>query len=100
MFLDPQDGLYVFEVTLGFSTDGEKQYTTPYLVQADDIEEAEEKVLGCIDELDLEQDVWIEELSEPHDAEEYSQRIEDGEAEPFSLLEEVTEEEFRDLLGY
>jgi len=100
MFLDLQDGLYIFEVILGFSADGEKQYTAPYLVQADDIEEAEEKVLGYIDGLDLEQDVWIEELSEPHDAEEYSQSIEDGEAKPFSLLEEVTEEEFRDLLGY
>lgn len=100
MFLDPQDGLYVFEVSLGFSADGEKQYTTPYLVQADDIEEAEEKVLGYIDGLDLEQDVWIEELSEPYEAEKYSQIIEDGEIEPFSLLEEVTEEEFRDLVGY
>lgn len=100
MYLDPQDGLYVFEVTLGFKADGEKQYTTPYLVQADDIEEAEEKVLGYIDGLDLDQDMWIEELGEPYDAEEYSRSIEDGEAEPFSLLEEVTEEEFRDLLGY
>jgi len=100
MFLDPQEGLYVFEVTLGFSTEGEKQYTAPYLVQADDIEEAEEKVLGYLDGLDLEQAVWIEELSEPFDTEEYSQNIEDGEAEPFSFLEELTEEEFRELLGY
>jgi hypothetical protein len=69
-------------------------------VQADDVEEAEEKVLGYIDGLDLEQEVWIEELSEPYDAEEYSRSIDDGEAKPFSLLEEMTEEEFRDLLGY
>ena len=100
MFLDPQEGLYVFEVALGFRADGEKQYTTPYLVQADDLEEAEEKVLEYVDDLDLDQDVWIEEISEPFEIEEYTQRLEDGDAEPFPMLGELTEEEFRDLLGY
>jgi len=100
MFLDPQEGLYVFEVALGFNIDGEKQYTTPYLVQADDLEEAEEKVLECIDDLDFDQVIWIEEISEPFDIEEYTQHLEDGDAEPFPMLGELTEEEFRDLLGY
>lgn len=100
MFLDPQEGLYVFEVALGFNTDGEKQYTTPYLVQADDLEEAEEKVLEYIDDLDFDQGIWIEELSDPFEIEEYAQRVEDAEAEPFPMLSDLTEEEFRDLLGY
>ena len=100
MILDPQEGLYVFEVTLGFNAEGEKQYMTPYLVQADDLEEAEEKILEYLDDLDMDQEFWIEEMSEPSDIEEYAQRIEDGDAEPFLMLNELTEEEFRDLLGY
>ena len=100
MFLDPQEGLYVFEVALGFNADGEKQYTTPYLVQADDLEEAEQKVLEFVDDLDLEPDIWIEEISEAFDIEQYAQRLEDGEVESFPMLGELTEEEFKDLLGY
>lgn len=100
MFLDPQEGLYVFEVVLGFESEGEKQYLTPYLVQADDAEEAEEKVLEYLDDLDLDQEFWIEEMNEPADIEEYAQRIEEGDAEPFPMLNELTEEEFKDLFGY
>lgn len=100
MLLDPQEGLYVFEVALGFNIDGAKEYTTPYLVQADDPEEAEEKVLEYIDDLDFDQEIWIEEMSEPFDIEEYARHLEDGDAEPFPLLGELTGEEFRDMVGY
>ncbi|MDY0041884.1 MAG: hypothetical protein RBS57_16345 [Desulforhabdus sp.] len=100
MILDPQEGLYVFEVTLGFNAEGEKRYTTPYLIQADDIEEAEEKVLEYLDDLDMDQAFWIEEMSEPSDIEEYARHIEEAEAESFPILDELTEEEFRDMLGY
>jgi len=100
MILDPQEGLYVFEVTLGFKAEGEKRYTTPYLVQADDLDEAEEKVFEYLDDLDMDHEFWIEEMSEPSDIEEYAHHIEEGEAEASPMLDELTEEEFRDLLGY
>jgi cobalamin biosynthesis Mg chelatase CobN len=100
MLLDPQEGLYVFEVTLGFNAEGAKHYTTPYLIQADDLEEAEEKILELLDDLDLDQDLWIEEMSEPFEIEDYTQHIEEGDSEPFPMLSELTEEEFKDMLGY
>lgn len=73
MLFDPQEGLYVFEVIIGFKLDGGKEYSSPCLVQADDVEEAEEKALEYLDDSDLDQVFWIEEISDPFDIEAYVQ---------------------------
>jgi len=100
MLFDPHEGLYIFEVTLGFKVDGARQYSTPYLVQADDPEEAEEKVFEYIDDLDIEHEFWIEELSAPYGIEEYTEHMEESEAKSYPLLGELSEEEFKDFFAF
>ncbi len=99
MVLDPQEGLYLFEVVIGFKIDREKEYSPPFLVQADDAEEAEEKVLEFLDDADLDQTFWIEELSDPFDIEEYIRHADDNDIKTYPLLLELTEEELKDLLN-
>lgn len=98
MLFDPEEGLYVFEVILGYKINGKTEYTMPCLIQGDDIEEAEEKALGHLDNLDIEQDFWIEEISDPYDIEEYKQHMEENDQELFPILDELTEDEFQDFL--
>ena len=98
MLFDPEEGLYVFEVILGYKVNGKTEYTTPCLVQADDADEAEEKALEYLDNLEIEQDFWIEEISDPYDIDEYRQHLEENDQESFPILDELTEDEFQDLL--
>lgn len=100
MLFDPENGLYVFEVSIGFKANGEKQSSASCLIQADDLEEAEEKVMEYLDNLDLDQRFWIEEISDPYSIEEYQQQLEEDESEPFPLLDEMTEDEFVEFLGF
>jgi hypothetical protein len=98
MLFDPEEGLYVFEVILGYRVNGKAESTSSCLIQADDPEEAEEKVLAYLDNLEMEQDFWIEEISEPFEIEEYEQSLEEHDQENLPLLNELTEEEFDDFL--
>lgn len=97
---DEDAGLYVFEVVLGIRLNGSKGSSAPFLIQADDAEEAEEKVLEYFDDLDIDQKVWIEEMSEPFALEEYQQQIEEKNGKFFPVLDEMSEDELCDYIGY
>lgn len=99
MLFDPEEGLYVFEVVVGYRSDGITRFSSPILVQADDEEEAEEKVLEYLSDMDLDGKFWIEELSEPFKIKEYEQRLKDEDITPYPLLSELTEEGFIELLS-
>ena len=99
MIFDAESGLYVFEVVLGFEVDGEV-FTSPLcLIQADDADEAEEKVLEYLDNLVLDMDFWVEEMSEPRGLEHYQQELDDGDKKPFPVLDKLTEEELSEFIG-
>ncbi|HBZ54172.1 MAG TPA: hypothetical protein DEO88_02100, partial [Syntrophobacteraceae bacterium] len=67
MILDLQSGHFLFEAVLGYQVGEETNYTIPYLVQADDANEAEERIWGCLEEHGVGDDFWIEELSDPYE---------------------------------
>jgi hypothetical protein len=100
MYLDPAAGLYVFEVILGFRSNGKTHYSPPCLIQADDPEEAEDKIIECLCNMDLDQDFWIDRMSNPHSIQDYQQGLKEGIAEPLPLLDELNEEEWRDFLRF
>lgn len=100
MLFDPENGLYVFEVALGFRANGQKQSSASCLIQADDSEEAEEKVMEYLVNQDAAGRFWIEEISNPYTLEEYQQQLDETESEPFPILDEMTEDEFVDFLGF
>ncbi|MCX7822487.1 MAG: hypothetical protein N2260_03465 [Syntrophobacterales bacterium] len=99
MLFDPEEGLYVFEVTVGYRASGITRFSSPILVQADDEEEAEEKVLEYLADMDLEGKFWVEEMSEPFKIKEYEQQLKDEDIPPYPLLSELTEEGFMELLS-
>lgn len=99
MLFDPEEGLYVFEVVVGYRSDGITRFSSPILVQADDEEEAEEKVLEYLSDMDLDGKFWIEELSEPFKIKEYEQRLKDEDITLYPILSELTEEGFIELLS-
>ncbi|MCE5243081.1 MAG: hypothetical protein LLF99_07780 [Desulfobacteraceae bacterium] len=98
MLFDREAGSLVFEFTLRFRAYGEIQYSTPLLIQADEPEEAEEKVLEHLESLDLGIDFQIVEISDPYPAEDYQRQTEEEERQVPPLLEEFDEEEMRDFL--
>jgi hypothetical protein len=99
MLLDPENGLYVFEVVLGFEVDDESDYTPAYAVQANDAEAAEEKVQEFLEEHGVAQDFWIEELSDPYSLIEYQHNLEGNGDQAHIMLEGLTEEDFQELLS-
>ena len=99
MLFDPEEGLYVFEIILGYKIDGETEYTPSSLIQADEPEEAEEKILEHLDNLEIDQDFWIEEISDPFEIEEYAQDLEENDQEILPVLNDLTQEEFEDFLN-
>ena len=99
MLLDPKNGLYVFEVVLGYEVPGRTEFTSPYLIQANDADEAEEKIFEYMDEHGVSEDFWIEELSDPYTIEEYQQMIQEDGDRAYILLEDLTEQDLRELVG-
>lgn len=99
MLFDPEEGLYVFEVVVGYRANGITRFSSPILVQADDEEEAEEKVLEYLSDLDLEGKFWVEEISEPFKIKDYEQHLKDEDITPYPMLSELTEEGFMELLS-
>ncbi len=99
MILDPERGQYVFEVVLGYSAGLDVELTIPYLVQANDTGEAEEKVGECLEEHGMSELFWIEEMSDPYDLQEYLEGLEDNGTEAHILLEELTEEDYQEILS-
>ena len=98
MILDSEGGHYVFEVVLGYQVGDEPGFTIPYLVQADDPSEAEEKVNNCLDEHGIGEVFWIEDLSQPYGLREYMESLEDNGDEAHILLSELTDDDFQEIL--
>lgn len=99
MHLDPSAGLCVFEVVLGFRDNRKTCFSPLCLVQADDSDEAEDKVMDYLCIMDLDQDVWIDQMSDPFGISEYQERS--GEYDdPPPFLEEMGEAELREFLGF
>lgn len=99
MYLDPAAGLHVFQVILGFRTNGKTLCSRTCLVQADDPEEAEDKIVEYLCGMDLDQDFWIDQMSNPHSIQDYQQELKEDMREALPLLDELNEEEWRDFLG-
>ena len=100
MYLDPAAGLYVFEVILAFRANRKTHYSPPCLVQADDPEEAEDKIMEYLCNMDLDQDFWIEQMSEPFNIQDYQQELKEDLRESLPLLDELNSEEWEDFLGF
>jgi predicted aconitase len=99
MMLDPESGRYVFEVVLGYEVGHDVDFTIPYLVQADGASEAEQKVVGYLEDNGMADTFWIEEMSDAYDVLEYQEGLEDNGDEAHILLEELTEEDYREILS-
>jgi hypothetical protein len=100
MEFNREDGLYVFEVVLGYRVNGEEEFTMPYLIQANDPDEAEDKVMDCLENRGVSEEFWIEELSDPYSVEEYQHMREEDGDQAFIKLDDLTTEDFRDILSY
>lgn len=98
MDFDSDDGLYVFEVTIGLRIGGRRTCSAPCLIQADDADEAEEKALEYLDDLGIEERFWVEEMSRPFSIETYGQQLEEEEREPYPNLFDFDETEIQQLL--
>jgi hypothetical protein len=98
MGFDLDEGLYVFEVTLGYKVGDSEHVTIPMVVQADDGEEVEDIVMEYLEEMHLGNRFWIAEISEPSDRDEYERMVEEGERERWDRLEDYSEEDFQEIL--
>lgn len=99
MSFDLNDKLYIFEVSLGYRAEGEERISMPFLVRADDPEEAEEiAAVECLGNLDLGRKFWVADISEPFPAKEYEKELESGEGENWRFLEELDEDDLMELL--
>jgi hypothetical protein len=67
MVFDLEEGLYIFEITLGYHV-GESEYmTVPFILRADDADEAEEMVQEYLEIHHLANSFWIVEISDTFD---------------------------------
>jgi hypothetical protein len=98
MGFDLDEGLYIFEITLGYRVGDSEHVTIPLVVQADDAEEAEELVMEYLEEMHLGSKFWIAELSEPYDRDTYQRLVEEGERERWDRLQDYSEEDFQEIL--
>lgn len=98
MTFDLEEKLYVFEVTLGFRSNGEEVISMPFLVLADDPEEAEELALVHLNTLSAGDRFWVAELSEPVDAGEFDNAVAEGEQDSWRNLEELEDLDLAELL--
>jgi hypothetical protein len=97
MALDLDEGLYVFEITLGYKVGDSEHVTVPLVVQADDGEEAEDIVMEYLEEMRLGNRFWIAEVSEPYDRDEYERMVEAGERERWDHLKDYSEEDLQEI---
>ncbi|UCG10958.1 MAG: hypothetical protein JSU72_10285 [Deltaproteobacteria bacterium] len=98
MEFDLDEGLYVFEITLGYKIADQDQMTVPFVLKADDIEEAEELVLEYLELIQLAGSFWVAEIVGPYDPNEYQHLVEEGEKEGWDRLEDYSAEDFLEIL--
>jgi len=98
MDFDLEDGLYIFEITLGYMVAEEEHMTVPLLIKADDNDDAEEVVQEYLEVNNLAGDFWIADITGPFDPEEYQKEVEEGERERWDRMEDYSEEDFLEFL--
>ncbi|MFP3869677.1 MAG: hypothetical protein ACLFVT_02195 [Syntrophobacteria bacterium] len=98
MDFDLDEGLYIFEVTLAYQVGDAEHLTAPFVLQADDSEEAEEIVLEYLEELRLAGKFWLAELNGPYDPQEYQVLVDEGERDRWDRLKDCGEEDFLEIL--
>lgn len=98
MDFDLYEGLYIFEITLGYQVGDEEHMTVPFILRADDSDDAEELVHEYLEINQLAGKFWIAEITEPFDPEEYQTHVDEGERERWDRLEDYSEEDFLEIL--
>ena len=98
MEFDLDEGLYIFEVTLGYKVGESDHVTVPFVLKADDATEAEELAEEYLEVIQLADTFWIVEISGPFDPDEYQTSVDEGERELWDSLEDYSEEDFLEIL--
>ena len=98
MEFDLDEGLYVFEVTLGYQVGESDHMTVPFVLKADDTNEAEELTEEYLEVMQLASEFWVAEITGPFDPDEYQASVDEGERERWDSLEDYSEEDFLEIL--
>ena len=67
MVFDLEEGLYIFEITLGYQVGDSEYMTVPFILRADDTNEAEEMVQDYLELNQLANSFWVVEISDTFD---------------------------------
>ena len=98
MEFDLDEGLYIFEVTLGYQVGESDQVTVPFVLKADDADEAEELAEEYLELMQLADKFWVVEINGPFDPDEYQATVDEGERERWDSLEDYSEEDLLEIL--
>ena len=98
MDFDLDDGLFIFEVTLGYQVGEIEHMTVPFVLKADDAVDAEEIVQEFLEINQLANSFWLVEISGPFEPEEYQNQVDEAERERWDRLEDHSEEDFLEIL--
>ena len=98
MDFDLDDGLYIFEITLGYMVGNSEHMTLPLILRADDNDDAEELVQEYLEVNNLAGDFWLSEVTGPFDPEDYQNEVDEGERERWDRMEDYSEEDFLEIL--
>jgi hypothetical protein len=78
MDFDLDEGLYIFEITLGYMVADSEHMTVPLTMKADDGDDAEEIVQEYLEINNLAGDFWIADITGPFDPEKYQAEVDEG----------------------
>jgi hypothetical protein len=95
---DFDEGLFIFETTLGYQVGENDQMTVPFILKADDDDEAEDLVQEYLELNQVADRFWVAEITGPFDPEEYQKRVDEGETERWDRLEDYSEEDLLEIL--
>lgn len=98
MDFDLEEGLYIFEITLGYMVGESEHMTVPLIMKADDGDDAEEVVQEYLEVNNLAADFWIADITGPFNPEEYQNEVDEGERERWDRMEDYSEEDFLEIL--
>jgi hypothetical protein len=98
MDFDLEDGLYIFEITLGYTVAESENMTVPLLIKADDVNDAEEVVQEYLEINNLAGDFWIADITGPFDPEKYQKEVDEGERERWDRMDDYSEEDFLEII--
>jgi hypothetical protein len=72
--------------------------TVPFVLKADDADDAEEIVQDFLEMNQLANSFWLVESTGPFEPEEYQKQVEEAERERWDRLEDHSEEDFLEIL--